>query len=253
VARAHDLRPLPKVRTQKHHLHGRTERRTSSTATSKTTIRHHHHEQNKYKKAPNELPIVTIDSVHLPPPTGKDEQINIDLRRVQLRRPLRPRLGRRTTVRKRVDRSLVFHLLRHLIVHHHHIRTQSGREVTTITLFSHDQFNNIIPSCRFKYPDRPIVYLSACYALVSLGYIVTFFHGQRLACDYQQQSTIPSKTTTHFTMTSSSPPLIVRYSSPTHIDYDTCTLVAVLIYYFGMAAAIWQVTLLLYHSFSQVN
>ncbi|XP_006636463.2 frizzled-5 [Lepisosteus oculatus] len=74
---------------------------------------------------------------------------------------------------------------------------------------------------RFKYPERPIIFLAACYLFVSLGYIVRLVAGHaRVACnpDYQ------------------------------HVHYETtgpalCTLVFLLVYFFGMASSIWWVIL----------
>ncbi|MBN3318639.1 FZD5 protein, partial [Atractosteus spatula] len=74
---------------------------------------------------------------------------------------------------------------------------------------------------RFKYPERPIIFLATCYLFVSLGYIVRLVAGHaRVACnpDYQ------------------------------HVHYETtgpalCTLVFLLVYFFGMASSIWWVIL----------
>ncbi|XP_026061357.1 frizzled-8-like [Carassius auratus] len=76
---------------------------------------------------------------------------------------------------------------------------------------------------RFKYPERPIIFLSACYMFVSVGYIIRLIAGhERVACN--------------------------RDNEMDYIHYETtgpalCTLVFVLIYFFGMASAIWWVIL----------
>ncbi|XP_061697351.1 frizzled-5 [Syngnathoides biaculeatus] len=78
---------------------------------------------------------------------------------------------------------------------------------------------------RFKYPERPIIFLAACYLLVSLGYIIRLVAGhERVAC---------------------APP---GGAEPSHILYDTggpalCTVVFLLVYFFGMASSIWWVVL----------
>lgn len=36
----------------------------------------------------------------------------------------------------------------------------------------------LIDSQRFKYPERPIVYLSACYFMVALGYLARLALGR---------------------------------------------------------------------------
>ena len=76
---------------------------------------------------------------------------------------------------------------------------------------------------RFQYPERPIIFLSACYLMVSIGYIIRLIMGnEAVACDtYGDQK-------------------IVRYmtTGPT-----ACTFVFLLIYFFGMASSLWWVIL----------
>lgn len=77
----------------------------------------------------------------------------------------------------------------------------------------------LIDTERFKYPERPIVFLSACYFMVSIGYLTRVALGHdEVACDGQ----------------------LLRYhaSGPT-----PCTLVFLLVYFFGMASSIWWVIL----------
>ncbi|KAK4876583.1 hypothetical protein RN001_009089 [Aquatica leii] len=77
----------------------------------------------------------------------------------------------------------------------------------------------LIETERFKYPERPIVFLSACYFLVSMGYLVRVALGHKeVACDND----------------------IIRYSST---GTSACTVVFLLVYYFGMASSIWWVVL----------
>lgn len=72
---------------------------------------------------------------------------------------------------------------------------------------------------RFKYPERPIVFLSACYFLVSVGYLLRVGFGhEEIACENK----------------------IIRYSST---GPSLCTLVFLLVYFFGMASSIWWVVL----------
>ncbi|XP_028820357.1 frizzled-5 [Denticeps clupeoides] len=87
--------------------------------------------------------------------------------------------------------------------------------LTTVATF-------LIDMERFKYPERPIIFLAACFLFVSLGYIVRLLAGhERVACGGGERQ---------------------------HVLYDTtgpalCTLVFLLIYYFGMASSIWWVVL----------
>uniref|UniRef100_A0A8C5MUA7 Frizzled class receptor 8 n=1 Tax=Leptobrachium leishanense TaxID=445787 RepID=A0A8C5MUA7_9ANUR len=76
---------------------------------------------------------------------------------------------------------------------------------------------------RFKYPERPIIFLSACYLLVAAGYLVRLIAGhEKVACSREQDLE--------------------------HVHYETtgpalCTLVFLLVYFFGMASSIWWVIL----------
>nr|XP_014338071.1 PREDICTED: frizzled-8 [Bos mutus] len=69
---------------------------------------------------------------------------------------------------------------------------------------------------RFKYPERPIIFLSACYLFVSVGYLVRL---------YEELGAVEQ-----------------------HVRYETtgpalCTVVFLLVYFFGMASSIWWVIL----------
>ncbi|KAH8373355.1 hypothetical protein KR009_001710, partial [Drosophila setifemur] len=77
----------------------------------------------------------------------------------------------------------------------------------------------IIDTERFKYPERPIVFLSACYFMVAVGYLSrNFLQNEEIACDG----------------------LLLRESST---GPHSCTLVFLLTYFFGMASSIWWVIL----------
>ncbi|XP_035264417.1 frizzled-5 [Anguilla anguilla] len=86
--------------------------------------------------------------------------------------------------------------------------------LTTVATF-------LIDMERFRYPERPIIFLAACYLFVSLGYIVRLAAGhERVACGADGR----------------------------HVLYDAtgpalCTLVFLLVYFFGMASSIWWVVL----------
>ncbi|CAG9773188.1 unnamed protein product [Ceutorhynchus assimilis] len=83
--------------------------------------------------------------------------------------------------------------------------------MTLITFF--------IETERFKYPDRPIVFVSACQFLVSVGYLIRVAVGhERVACEGA----------------------IIRYTSS---GPSLCTLVFLLVYFFGMASSSWWVIL----------
>ena len=78
-----------------------------------------------------------------------------------------------------------------------------------------------IDTHRFKYPERPIIFLSLCYNLYSVGYIIRIIAGRNT---------------------------IVCESSKNHLVVDGmntagCTMVFLMLYYFGMASAVWWVIL----------
>lgn len=77
----------------------------------------------------------------------------------------------------------------------------------------------IIDTERFKYPERPIVFLSLCYFLVAIGYLYRIFLGHdEVACDGR----------------------IIKYSST---GPSSCTIIFLVVYFFGMASSIWWVIL----------
>ncbi|XP_033351471.1 frizzled-2-like [Bombus vosnesenskii] len=86
--------------------------------------------------------------------------------------------------------------------------------LVTVTTF-------LIDTQRFKYPERPIVFLSACYFLVSIGYLTrSVFGHEEIACD--------------------GPALKSRAQGP-----EACVAVFLMIYFFGMASSVWWVILAL--------
>ena len=73
---------------------------------------------------------------------------------------------------------------------------------------------------RFRYPERPIIFLSVCYCFVAVGYIIRFIAGhQSVACDSHG---------------------LMRYETS---GPAACTVVFLLIYFFGMASSLWWVIL----------
>lgn len=72
---------------------------------------------------------------------------------------------------------------------------------------------------RFEYPERPIIFLSGCYLMISIGYIIRLVAGHKaVACDGDY----------------------IRYQTT---GPALCTIVFLLIYFFGMASSIWWVIL----------
>ena len=89
---------------------------------------------------------------------------------------------------------------------------------TTMTVFTF-----LVDMQRFKYPERPIIFLGGCYTMVSIGYIVRLIVGHdTVACDSYGDTRI------------------IRYETT---GPAVCTVVFLLIYFFGMASSIWWVVL----------
>lgn len=84
--------------------------------------------------------------------------------------------------------------------------------LVTITTF-------LIDTQRFKYPERPIVFLSVCYFVVAVGYLSRSMIGhEEIACD--------------------GPALKSGAQGP-----GACVTVFLMIYFFGMASSVWWVIL----------
>uniref|UniRef100_A0A1B6DUK5 Uncharacterized protein n=1 Tax=Clastoptera arizonana TaxID=38151 RepID=A0A1B6DUK5_9HEMI len=91
----------------------------------------------------------------------------------------------------------------------------------------------MIDTDRFRYPERPIIFLSLCYLMVASAYVVGFGSGDTIACrkpfpppvklpDLQMVSTITQGT-----------------------KHEMCTILFMVLYFFSMASSIWWVVLTL--------
>ncbi|RUS86174.1 hypothetical protein EGW08_006068 [Elysia chlorotica] len=77
---------------------------------------------------------------------------------------------------------------------------------------------------RFKYPERPIIFLSACYLVQSVAYIMRAIVGpEAVSCD-----TAPDGRT-----------FLIQEG----LDSTWCIVIFLLLYFFGMASAVWWVVL----------
>lgn len=77
---------------------------------------------------------------------------------------------------------------------------------------------------RFRYPERPIIFLSGCYTMVSIAYIAGYFLGDRVVCN---DSFSPDGYKT-----------IVQGTKK-----EGCTILFMMLYFFSMASSIWWVIL----------
>ncbi|GAB6029668.1 hypothetical protein CHUAL_005400 [Chamberlinius hualienensis] len=99
------------------------------------------------------------------------------------------------------------------------------------TLFTGLTF--LVDMQRFKYPERPIIFLSVCYCMISLAYVVGFAMEDKLSCSepFDPPYHLPT-----VKMTS-----VIRQGT----KKEGCTVVFMLLYFFSMASSIWWVVLTL--------
>ncbi|KAF1379754.1 hypothetical protein PFLUV_G00179320 [Perca fluviatilis] len=77
---------------------------------------------------------------------------------------------------------------------------------------------------RFRYPERPIIFLSGCYTMVSIAYIAGYFLGDKVVCN-DGFSPEGYKTLVQGT------------------KKEGCTILFMMLYFFSMASSIWWVIL----------
>ncbi|KAK6171519.1 hypothetical protein SNE40_019693 [Patella caerulea] len=90
---------------------------------------------------------------------------------------------------------------------------------TTITVLTF-----VIDTTRFKYPERPIIFLSMCYAIYSVAYIIRAVTGpQVISCDKDSEDN--------------------KFLIQEGLESTWCIIVFLILYFFGMASSIWWVIL----------
>lgn len=90
----------------------------------------------------------------------------------------------------------------------------------------------LIDMTRFRYPERPIIFLSGCYFMVALAYVVGFFLEDKYACN--------RFTRKEGDLTFMSMPMVTQGTKK-----EWCTILFMLLYFFSMASSIWWVILTL--------
>merc|ERR1719251_709098 len=96
---------------------------------------------------------------------------------------------------------------------------------TSFTLLSF-----LVDVSRFQYPERPIIYLTFCYACVALGFVVGFALGDSVSCN-----SAPAQVTNGLQLERT-----IRQGS---MQDWRCTLLFMVIYFFFMSASVWWVVL----------
>ena len=109
------------------------------------------------------------------------------------------------------------------------------------TLFTVATF--LIDRRRFHYPERPIIFLSFCYLIISLAYIV----GSISKLVGGDRTSFACSTEETFVETGHSRSFVFQRLPNDDAVYQTatCVILFIMVYYFQMASAIWWVVLTL--------
>lgn len=91
-------------------------------------------------------------------------------------------------------------------------------------------FSFLIDVSRFGYPERPIIYLSACFAMVAVAFIVGFAMGDEISCNEQPDTSLANL-------------LKERTIRQGFLEDWRCTILFMIIYFFLMAGSLWWVML----------
>ncbi len=86
-----------------------------------------------------------------------------------------------------------------------------------------------IDTARFPYPQMAIIYLSFCYFVVSLIYVIGFAMDDSVACGQVFDSSEANL----------KPERLIRQGT----EHSTCTVIGMALYFFLMAGALWWVML----------
>lgn len=91
----------------------------------------------------------------------------------------------------------------------------------------------VVDTQRFRYPERPIVFISACYCVMAIAYIVGFAIGNRASCSEFTEKYLDEDTPFVTTLVTQG------------TKREGCTVLFVLLYFSGLASSIWWVILTL--------
>ena len=84
----------------------------------------------------------------------------------------------------------------------------------------------LVDTTRFKYPERPIIFLSMCYCIYSLAYMIRAITGpEAISCDRTQNG--------------------ADFLILEGLESTWCIIVFLILYFFGMASSLWWVILTL--------
>ncbi|XP_076459342.1 frizzled-2-like [Babylonia areolata] len=91
----------------------------------------------------------------------------------------------------------------------------------------------LIDMQRFRYPERPIIFLSGCYFMVALAYVVGFALREKISC------------TKKFDLFPDNPNSVALQVVTQGTKKEGCTILFMMLYFFSMASSIWWVILTL--------
>nr|CAD7204904.1 unnamed protein product [Timema douglasi]CAD7264052.1 unnamed protein product [Timema shepardi]CAD7411658.1 unnamed protein product [Timema poppensis]CAD7579696.1 unnamed protein product [Timema californicum] len=91
----------------------------------------------------------------------------------------------------------------------------------------------LIDTDRFRYPERPIIFLSVCYLMVAIAYVIGFAAGDSISCNepFPPPLDLPRL------------PMVSTIAQGTKQNW--CTILFMVLYFFSMASSIWWVVLTL--------
>ena len=92
----------------------------------------------------------------------------------------------------------------------------------------------LIDMQRFRYPERPIIFLSGCYFMVAMAYVVGFALREKISCNepFEPQNAKTPMNSMLMTVTQGT-------------KKESCTILFMMLYFFSMASSIWWVILTL--------
>ncbi|XP_032530011.1 frizzled-7 [Danaus plexippus] len=91
----------------------------------------------------------------------------------------------------------------------------------------------LIDTDRFRYPERPIIFLSVCYLMVAAAYVMGWSSGDTVSCQGPFPLTVSG---TRLPNTS-----VITQGT----KHEPCTILFMVVYFFSMASSIWWVILTL--------
>jgi frizzled 1/7 len=96
----------------------------------------------------------------------------------------------------------------------------------------------LVDMARFRYPERPIIFLSACYSIIAITYIVGFAVGDQVACIPPLQSQPADGEQINVVADVERSRLVVQGTKR-----EVCTVLFIMLYFFYMASSVWWVIL----------